>query len=99
MIQHNMENVLHPCDCLPSSAAAAYHCCQVLRSDQVSLQQVQADSSTEALQNGAPFTTCSIQYIVQFKTTLYDCVLSHNISMLQAYYQALHINVSFGTCI
>ena len=56
MIQHNVENVLDLRDCLPSDAAAAHHCCQVLWCDQVSLQQVQADSSTEALQKRTPFT-------------------------------------------
>ncbi len=60
MIQHNMEYILNLCDCLPSGAAAAHHCCQVWWSDQVSLQQVQADSSTEALQKATMSATCSL---------------------------------------
>ncbi len=41
----------------------------------------------------------ALQIVAQSGTTLLDCMLYHNTSMIQACYQVLQSNASLGTCI
>lgn len=66
-----MEDLLEMCDSLPGGAAPANNDSQIMWADQIGLQQVQTDSSTEALQTGTRMTGsfCQAGYPVRLLGT------------------------------